>query len=180
MNGETLTRLWGMRLTFALVVCIILFFQLLPLETTPRQWVGPDLLLAFAFAWSLRRPDYVPSLALAGIFLLADLVLQRPPGLWALLALLGCENLKSRARGLRDSSFASEWLTVALAMTAVAVAYRLGLMVALLDLPSIGLSFFELIMTVLFYPVVVAITHGVLGVRKTAPGDFEGSGGPAS
>lgn len=179
MNGQTLTRLWGMRLTFALVVCVILFFQLLPLETTPRKWVGPDMLLAFAFAWSVRRAEYVPCVALAGLFLLADLVLQRPPGLWALLALLGCEHLKMRARGLRDSSFASEWLTVAIVVTVVTVAYRLGLMVTFVELPSFGLSILELIMTVLFYPLVVAITHGLLGVRKAAPGDFEGTGGTA-
>ena len=177
MNEQTLTRLWGMRLTFALVVCVILFFYLLPLDTTPRQWVGPDLLLAFAFAWSLRRPDYVPAWALAGLFLLADLLLQRPPGLWALMALLACENLKGRARGLRDGSFASEWLTVSLVLVAVSIAYRAGLAITFVERPPFGLSIFELIMTILFYPVVVAVTHGLLGVRKAAPGDFDGSGG---
>ena len=177
MTEQTLTRLWGMRLTFALVVCIILFFHLLPLDTTPRQWVGPDLLLAFACAWSLRRPDYVPSVALAGLFLLADLLLQRPPGLWAMLALLGCENLKSRARGLRDGSFASEWLTVCLVITAISLAYRAGLTITFVALPPFGLSVFELIMTLLAYPAVVAVTHWVLGVRKMQPRDFDGAGG---
>ena len=62
-------------------------FLLLPLQTTPRSLAGPDLLLAFAVAWCLRRPEFVPPLALALAFLLADLLLQRPPGLWALLAL---------------------------------------------------------------------------------------------
>ena len=61
---------------------------------TQRTVIGPDLLIAFALAWSLRRPEYVPTLLLAILFLLGDLLLQRPPGLWALLALLACENLK--------------------------------------------------------------------------------------
>lgn len=179
MNEQTFTRLWGMRLTFALVVCIVLFFHLLPLETTPRRWVGPDLVLAFACAWSVRRPDFVPATALAALFLLADLLLQRPPGLWALLALMGCEHLKSRARGLRDSSFASEWLAVCIVVLGITIAYRLGLMLTLVPTPAFGLSAFELMMTLVFYPIVVAITHGVLGVRKLAPGELDSTGGLA-
>lgn len=176
MIEQTFTRLWGMRLTFAVVVCVILFFHLLPLETTPRRWVGPDLILGFACAWSLRRPDYVPSLALAALFLLADLLLQRPPGLWAMLAVLGCEHLKSRERGLRDSSFATEWLAVCFVIAFVAIAYRVGLIVTFVPPPAFGLWAFELMMTMLFYPVAVGITHGLLGVRKMAPGEYDAKG----
>lgn len=176
MNDAPVTRLWGKRVSFALLVCLILFFHLLPLDTTPRRWVGPDILLAMACAWSVRRPEYVPVLALAGLFLLADFLLQRPPGLWALMALLACENLKSRARGLRDGSFAGEWLSVCIAIAGVAVAYRVGLIITMVDPPPLGLSLFEMVMTMLFYPLVAAVTHGIMGVRKAAPGDPEPGG----
>ncbi|MEE4189863.1 MAG: rod shape-determining protein MreD [Roseobacter sp.] len=162
-----------MRLTFALIVALVLFFNLLPLEMRPDRWVGPDLVIAFAFAWSLRRPEYVPAPALAILFLLVDLLLFRPPGLWAMLALLACENLKLRARSLRDSSFAAEWITVCVLMVIVAVAYRVLLMVTLVDLPPFGLSLLELVITILAYPLVVAVTHGILGVRKIAPGELD-------
>lgn len=179
MNTQTFTQLWGMRLTFATVVCIILFFHLLPVATAPRIWVAPDFLIAFACAWSLRRPEYVPSLALAILFLMADLLLQRPPGLWAMLALVACENLKVRARTMRDGGFASEWLTVCVVLGLLAVAYRFGLLITLVEPPSLGLSFIQLIMTMLSYPLVVAVTHWFLGVRKLAPGDYETGGGPS-
>ena len=177
MSETPQTRIWSMRIAFAFLVCVILFFHLLPLETTPRRWVGPDLLLAFACAWSLRRPEYVPSLALAALFLLADMLLQRPPGLWAMLALLGCESLKRRARGLRDTGFAGEWLSVCIVVAAITIGYRAGLMITLVDLPPFGLTVFETVMTMLFYPLVVATTHGLMGVRKATPGDLDGSGG---
>lgn len=177
MIEQTATRIWGMRLTFALVVCTILFFHLLPLETSPRRWVGPDLVLAFACAWSLRRPEYVPSAALAGLFLLADFLLFRPPGLWAVLALLGCEHLKTRMRGLRDGSFANEWLAVCIVMAVVMVAYRAVLMVTFVDLPGFGLSVFELVMTMLSYPLVVGATHFLLGVRRPSHAELEARGG---
>ena len=176
MNELAPTKLWGMRLTFASIVCIILFFHLLPLETTPNQWVGPDLLLSFACAWSLRRPEYVPSAALAVLFLLADLLLFRPPGLWAMIALLGCEQLKSRSRSLRDSSFASEWFAVCIMLTLVAVSYRAALTITFIEPPSFGLSVFELVITMLSYPLVVAVSHSLLGVRKATPGEGDVKG----
>ncbi|TMM51119.1 rod shape-determining protein MreD [Sulfitobacter sabulilitoris] len=176
MTDLSLTRLWGMRAGFAVLVLVIVFFHLLPLDTTPRHWAGPDLILGFACAWCLRRPEYVPAWSLAGLFLLADLLLQRPPGLWALLALLGCENLKTRVRGLRDGGFAAEWLTVCVVIVAITLSNWAVLTMTLVDLPRIGLTLFELCMTLLFYPAVVAITQWGMGVRKSAPGDLDALG----
>lgn len=179
MNELSATRLWLMRMGFLMLTLVILFFHLLPLETTPRRWAGPDVLLCFALAWSMRRPEYVPAPALALAFLLADLLLQRPPGLWALLALIGCENLKSRGRSLRDANFAAEWVTVGIILIGIFVAYRISLAVVLVELPSLRLSVSELILTLLFYPVIAAVTHFVMGVRKAAPGDLDTLGSRA-
>lgn len=176
MNDLSQTRLWLMRGGFLLLTLVILFFHLLPLETTPRRWAGPDLLLCFALAWSMRRPEYVPAPALAAAFLLADLLLQRPPGLWALLALIGCENLKSRARSLRDANFLVEWLTVGLIVIAIGFANRLILGLVLVDLPRLTLTLTEMGMTVLCYPLVVAVTHFLMGVRKAAAGELDALG----
>ncbi|MGB7242542.1 MAG: rod shape-determining protein MreD [Sulfitobacter sp.] len=177
MTDQSLMRLWGMRAGFAVIVLVILFFHLLPLETTPRRWAAPDLLLAFACAWSLRRPEYIPASLLALLFLLSDMLLQRPPGLWAVLALIGCENLKGRARGLRDGSFTAEWLTVAAIIVAIALANRLLLTIFFVPLPNFALVLFQLAMTLLFYPLVVAVSHWGMGVRKSAPGDLDARGG---
>ncbi len=177
MTDLSLTRLWAMRMAFAGLVVLILFFQLLPLDTLPRAWAGPDMVLAFACAWALRRPEFVPIWALAGLFLLTDMILQRPPGLWSAIALLGCENLKSRARGLRDGGFATEWLTVCITLTGIMLAYRFALMITFVEAPSLGLTLFELVMTMLCYPLAVAVTHGVMGVRKSVPGELDGIGG---
>lgn len=176
MNDLSQTKLWLMRGSFILLTLALIFFHLLPLETTPRRWAGPDLLICFACAWSLRRPEYVPSVALALAFLLTDFMLQRPPGLLALLALVGCENLKSRARSLRDANFAAEWVTVSLTIVAITFANRLILAVLFVDLPSATLIASELITTLLIYPAIVAITHFVMGIRKAAPGDLDALG----
>ncbi|WP_187428961.1 hypothetical protein ROLI_036020 [Roseobacter fucihabitans] len=173
MSDMPLTRMWMMRAGFAALVCVILFFHLLPLQTTPQRWVGPDFLLAFALAWSARRPEYVPTLALAGLFLLADLLLQRPPGLWAMLALLACEQIKTRADGSRDTNFVAEWLGVCALIIAINLGYRVILMITFVDLPSFGLTLSETIMTIIFYPLVALSTQFLMGVRKATPGDLD-------
>jgi rod shape-determining protein MreD len=176
MNDLSQTKLWLMRGSFILLTLIVIFFHLLPLETTPRRWAGPDLLLCFACAWSLRRPEYVPALSLALAFLLTDFLLQRPPGLLALLALIGCENLKSRGRSLRDANFAAEWITVGVIIICITFANRLVLGLAVVDLPRLPLVLSELGMTLLCYPAIVAVTHFGMGIRKAAAGDLDALG----
>lgn len=148
-------------------------------QGTQRILIGPDLLIAFAFAWSLRRPEYVPALLLAGIFLLSDLLLQRPPGLWALLALLACENLKGRGRSLRDATFGAEWIAVAVLLTGILLVNRIVLSVLLVPPPQLKLSLLELGVTVLIYPIVVLVTSTLMGVRRAAPGELDALGGRA-
>jgi rod shape-determining protein MreD len=46
----------------------------------------------------------------------------------------------------------------------------------LVDVPGLSLTLSELGMTLLVYPLVVAITHGLMGVRKAAPGDLDTTG----
>jgi rod shape-determining protein MreD len=56
------------------------------------------------------------------------------------------------------------------------LANRLALAVTLVPVPPLRLSLSELGMTLLIYPIVVGVTHWVMGVRKTAPGDLDALG----
>lgn len=170
------SKVWVMRAAFLGLALIIVFFHLLPLETVPRRWAPPDLLIAFSFAWVLRRPDYVPVLSIAAVMLVADLMLQRPPGLLALLVLLGCEYLKNRSGSSGQTSFAGEWLTVSLVIVAITLINRMVLALLAVDRAALGLSLIQMLMTIFAYPLVVLITRGLLGVRKPAPNDARALG----
>lgn len=176
MNEFQTSRVWFMRASFTLLALATLFIHLLPLSTLPRAWAMPDLLMGFAFAWSVRRPDYVPILLLAALLLLSDLLLQRPPGLWAVLVLLCCENLKLRAHSMRAANFATEWTTVTVMVLGSMIAYRLVMAILLIEQPSLGLHLIQTMMTILCYPFMVFTSHAFMGVRKTIPGDLETSG----
>ncbi|ETX30487.1 hypothetical protein [Roseivivax isoporae] len=160
-------RLWWMRGVYLALCLAVMFFHLLPLDFTPRALAGPDVILAFTFAWAVRRPDYVPALSVALAMLLADLVFQRPPGLWAALALVVVERFKTRERRSRDTAFAVEWASVAAALIVMALIYQIVLLVLIVPTANGTLLLSQTAATILVYPVVAAVTRVVFGLRRT-------------
>lgn len=179
MDHNSASRIWMMRAGFALLAFVIVFFHLIPLDTVPRRWAPPDLIIAFAFAWVMRRPDYLPPLLLAAVMLMADLMFQRPPGLLAVLVVLGAEYLRTRTIGLSEASFVGEWLAVAFVLVGITVIYRVVLSVVAIQQASLGLSLIQMVLTIAIYPLVVLISQTLLKVRKIAPGDSDALGGRA-
>lgn len=169
MPGKILT----MRASFAGLAALVIFFHLLPLDTLARNWAPPDFLIALAMAWSLRRPDYVPILLLTLVMLVADLLFNRPPGLLTLLVVLGCEFLRSRTHPQHETTFAAEWLSVALVITAITFLNRVILSVFAVAQAPLSLSVIEMLATIIAYPGVVLFSQGLLGVRKLSPAEAE-------
>lgn len=179
MGRILLSRLWLMRVVYLILCLFVIFCHLLPLDTLPRVWAPPDLLIAFTFAWALRRPEYVPILSIAAVFLTADLLFQRPPGLMAALVVIGTENLRVRFAGLRGSSFVGEWVAVCMMIAAITMVNRLILNVLGVDLAPFGPTAIQALLTIAVYPVAVLATQAVMGIRKPAPRDADGLGGRA-
>ncbi|MGX9351183.1 rod shape-determining protein MreD [Shimia sp. W99] len=175
MASGLIPRKWLMRLGYAAICLAILFLQLLPLETTPRRWAGPDLLVVVTVVWAARQPKFTPPLLVALVFLLADLLLMRPPGLMAAVMVLAVEVLQRRAPSLRAATFAVEWATAAAAMMTIMLAYRLGLMVFFVERASLGLTLMQTIMNISLYPLIVMLSSGLFGVRH-APARETGMG----
>lgn len=176
MGNRMFPRHWIMRLLYLALCLILIFILLLPLDILPPSWAGPDLMLALTFAWVVRRPEYVPAVLIGLVALAMDLLLQRPPGLWAALVVGGAETLRNRVLTLRDLGFMAEWASVASTMILTTLGYRIVLAVLMVDQAPLGLSLMQLISTLLIYPVVALVSQGVLGVRKLTPGDIDAMG----
>ena len=56
----------------------------------------PDIPLVITFVWIMRRPDVMDPILITLAFLFADMILQRPPGIWTLIALCATMFLRSR------------------------------------------------------------------------------------
>ncbi|SFR10374.1 rod shape-determining protein MreD [Poseidonocella sedimentorum] len=171
MTEAPRAKIWGMRALFLGCAALIVFLHLLPVSTVPRGWAPPDLLLALSFAWVVRRPDYLPALMIAGVFLMADLLYQHPPGLRPLLILLAAEWLRAHAPGFRTAPFSQEWLQCSILLAGITLAYHAALSLFFIDRPGVSLSLIQTAATILAYPFVAAFSHYVLGVRKLVPGD---------
>jgi len=165
--------IWVKAALYAGLCMMMIFLHLLPMDTSPRGWAGPDLILALTCAWVVRRPEFVPVTLVALIFVLMDLLYQMPPGLWAAFVVIGTEALRSRAHGLRDRTLSAEWFSVAVILTAMVLGNQLTLALLLVDRPSLSLSLMQLAMTLLAYPLVALTSELIFGVRKQAPGDVD-------
>lgn len=165
MDSQT-SQLWSKRGLYLFLATLILFLHLLPLDTKPDRWPFPELLIALTFAWVLRRPEFVPILLVAIVMLMADLLLQRPPGLLAALVVLATTYLRSSAFGLRDAGFIGEWSTVAVVITAVFMLNRVILVILSVQQAALGPVMIQVFLTIAIYPLIVLLSQNGFGVRR--------------
>jgi rod shape-determining protein MreD len=173
-----ISSVWLHRLLFLAVAALLLFLRLLPLQTAAGHLPGPNLLFCLILAWTVRRPEYLPVLMIAGVVLLEDLLLMRPPGLWTGIVILASEFIRSRVALTRELNFGVEWLLVAGLMLVAFLAYRLVMGLAFLPQPAFGFALVQVLWSIVAYPVVVAVSRYGLDLHKPATGELDAYGRP--
>ncbi len=172
MAEQSTTQLWINRTVFLALAFIIIIFQLLPLDARPIRWPGPDILLVATLAWVARRPDYLPVIVVAAIFLTTDLLFQRPPGLWAALVVILTEAIRKRAHDIRNMPIAIEWGMIATGVVLITLANRLVLAIVMIPQTPLALTMIQMIFTILVYPLVALIARFAFGISRSAPGEI--------
>lgn len=191
IDGAT-REVWAHRILFVVLALVFMFFRLLPLgevidpcgpEDTGCRLVawfshmpGPDLLLCIIFAWTMRRPDYLPVFLIAAVVLLEDLIVLRPPGLWTGLVVLVSEIIRSRVALTRELNFGVEWLLVSAMMVVLLIVYRLAFGLVLLPQPPFGFAMVQVLWSILCYPLVVFLSRVVLDLYKPGMGEVDAYG----
>jgi rod shape-determining protein MreD len=118
----------------------------------------------------------VPALLIGLVMLFADLMMSRPPGLFAAIALVAVEMLKARASQLRNTPFSVEWITASMAIAAVIIGYRLILMLLLVESFALSTALVQILFTILIYPVVIGVSWVFFGLRKPTLGEVNALG----
>ena len=172
--AERVRGIWRYRMLFVGLAALVGFVQLLPINTPADRLPGPDILLLIALSWTVRRPVFLPVLLIAAVFLAADLLFMRPPGLWTALVILGCEFLRSRRVLLKNGSFLIEWLLVAGVIGAMTLANAMILGLFSVPQPTAGLLVIRMLFTILCYPLVVILAGRAFGLTAS---NKEGLGG---
>jgi rod shape-determining protein MreD len=193
MIDPVTTNIWIHRILFVVIALTLLFWRLLPLEHSSqlqcaaadqscllRAWFahipGPDIMLCIVFAWTMRRPDFLPVILIAVVVLLEDLILLRPPGLWTALVIIAAEFVRSRVILTRELNFWVEWLLVSGLMLAMLLIYRLVFALVLLPQTGFGFAIVQVIGSIICYPAVVFLSRVVLDLHKPAMGEIDAYG----
>jgi rod shape-determining protein MreD len=174
---------------YVAIAALVLLLRFVPLQglgdpSTPpgetglglSNWPAPDVVLALTLAWVVRRPDLLPAPLIAGYMFLEDILMMRPPGLWALVVLGTTEFLRRRTLTLRGLVFWLEYALIAALILGMFTVNRLVLGIVMVPQPPLGLSLAQFVGTVAVYPVVVAFLQFGLGLRKPATGEVDDLG----
>lgn len=104
-------------------------------------------------------------LAIAAAFLIADLLYQRPPGLWCALALGASEILRTRALVSRPLLFVMEWALVGLLVLAMVLGEWAVLGITMVAQPGLQYELWQAAVTIMVYPA-MAWALRLAGIRK--------------
>lgn len=169
MNKTASGQIWAGRLGLTFCALMLMFISLIPLNFQAPIFPPPDLLFALTFATLLRRPELVPFWLILIIFLLADILLMRPLGLWTALILVAAEFSRPQEYRFRELAVPFEWAFVTGIFFLTLLTYRVILSLSVV--PQVKFSTFMLhfLATVLAYPLVVLFCHYVLRIRKLTP-----------
>lgn len=160
-------RILRLRLTYLLIIILVVLFQTLPIQTSPYQFATPDLPLAITFAWIMRRPTIMSPILITIAFLFADAILQRPPGLWTLVVLCASMFLRMRALGFREVVFFYEWALVTIVVCCAFIVHHFALMFTFLPTHDLTLYTLQAVFTFMIYPLFIWIFRPMLRYALT-------------
>lgn len=169
-------RFWLYQGLYLALAVLNMTALLLPLPRNAESLPGPDLLLCLTLAWAIRRPDYLPVLLIALVFLLQDFLLSRPPGVWTMLVVVTTEFLRGRWALTRELNFPTEWLLMTGLMLAALLVNRLIMIIFMVPMPGLGPTLVQALWSILIYPAVVWAIQAVFGLRKPATGEIDAYG----
>jgi rod shape-determining protein MreD len=176
MIEHQMTSRWAIRTVTLALSLAILGLQIQPNLVGSSQKVLPDLLFILFGALCLRRPDVIPLAMIGGVMLLADFVLMRPPGLYALLSTIAAAWLLLRHEAVREGNFLFEWLQFTIAFAVVLFFQRLISLGLLLPVPPWMMELRLFLWTVFSYPIVCLTLYLLLRVRRLVPGERDTMG----
>jgi len=159
-------KIWLFRGVFLLLGLLAIAYPILPLQFTPARWPAPEFLFALTMAWVVRQPKSAPFLLIALLAIVADAVLMRPMGLWALLLLMASETVRFSYRAIQERGIMMEFSMVAGLFLAMLIVQNILLWVSFSQSLELARMLQFGMLTLLCYPVMVAFLHYIIRVRK--------------
>ena len=164
-------RLWFETVLFIVLGFVAIGLAILPMGLTADSIPFPDLIYCLFAAWVIRRPESAPMIAIAGLGLIADAMMMRPIGLWALMLLLGTEGLRISERAFREIPFVLEWVYVSGFLIIMVILQNVILLVSFDEVYNAKTLAGHVLRTIAIYPIVVAMLHWIFRIRAPKPNE---------
>ena len=189
-------RRFQYRTLFVVVSALVIFGQLLPLNTEPAvvqlidpvngqiieegssylSLPGPDWLFCLTAAFLMRRPRWAPVALIVFVHLMADVLYLRPLGLWPAISLVAYEFLRRQTNASNEVSLLLEVALVVGSFTAAVFANALVQLVLAVPQPGFGTTLLHILTTAIAYPFVIAVTHFILRVKRASVRELDSDG----
>lgn len=177
MNKAEHLKSLRVAILFVATCAVVLFARLIPLDLMPGRIAPPDILFALLVALLVRRPRALPMALIVGIFLINDILLQQPLGLWTLVVFCISELVRSSRSEVREMLFLSEWVWFA-GLCAAANAAQMVLQVVLfIPRDPLAMVLPMIVFTIAIYPLAVLFLNLVCNVQKPLRRDYAGVSG---
>ena len=164
-KAPTNSRRWFEVILFVIMGFVSIGLPLIPMGLAANSVAFPDVMFALFAAWVIRRPMSAPIVVIVFLSVLADAMMMRPLGLWALVLFVGMEVLRVSERAFRDIPFVLEWLYVSALFALMLMLQNLLLFVSFDSVYGFTDVIWHWVRTVAAYPLVVPVLHWGLHIR---------------
>ena len=151
--NELPNRLLRLRCTFLVIAFFLIMLPTLPVRINFNHVFIPDLLLIMTFSWVMQRPDVIGPITITIVFLFADFILQRPPGLWTAIVLVAATFLGMRSARFKEVFFIYEWATVSIIVVVCYLTQYIVMRFTFLAIYDFKLLTITGLTTIVLYPV---------------------------
>ena len=159
-------KIWAYRVVYVLLGLLAVAYPLLPLQFTPTRFSAPDLLFVLTITWIVRQPESAPFLLVAALALLADAVLMRPMGLWAVLLLIASETVRMSHKTIQERGLLAEFSLIAALLVTMVTLQNAVLWISFSQVLVFAKTVQFVMLTLACTPVMVLFLHYIVRVRK--------------
>ena len=114
--------------------------------------VYPDLLTCLVFAILINKPKLFPSYIILLIYILADIILMKPIGLYCALMFVAAELIRKYNNIIRKETFLIHWFIFFSSLIVVQILYLSSHKLFFMPSPQLILLTKQFVLTVFFYP----------------------------
>ena len=120
------------------------------LETSTQFY--PDLLTCLIFAILINRPELCPPYIILPIYILSDIILMKPIGLYCALVFVAAELIRKYNTLIRKESFLIHWIVFLSCLAVIQVLYISIHKLFFMPSPQLVLLIKQFVLTSFFYP----------------------------